>query len=83
MLSEERAGEYCPHSETGIVPRFRKLERRNSHELFGDAVAFYRRKRHGDALAILKVLHVRGTRSKGVRRLYEKVNAALGRTATH
>lgn len=81
-MSEER-GEYCPHSETGIMPRFGRLKRTDSHTLFRDAVALYRRKRHGDALAVLKVLHVRGTRSKGVRRLYQKVNAALGRSATH
>lgn len=80
---EERAGDYCRHSETGVIPQIKKMGRQASHNLLEKAVHYYRKGQYGNALMLLKIVKVRGHQSRRFRRLYAKVNTAIQRTVTH
>lgn len=80
-LNEERTGDYCPHSETGVMPRMVRISREESTQLFRLAARHYIARRPGNALALLKVIGVRARkRPRGFNRLYRKVHASMNRT---
>ncbi len=55
-MSEERTGDYCPHSETGEIPVVTPFVFSDVMSMFQQAEHHHKTGRSGCALALLKVI---------------------------
>lgn len=82
-MSKEGMAErdFCPHSETGVIPKSTRISKEDSVKLFRLAARHYTARKPGNALVLLKIIGARARkRPRGFQRLYRKVNASIGRT---
>ncbi len=81
QIEEVMGGNECRHSETGVLPVFRKLERQTSDTLIERAMREYRKQRYGNVLALLRAVPTRDRSFRRYRRLHQLVMERLGRSA--